>query len=67
MGRWKNVLTDRETFLATWHGDEEAARVASEQADAEREAEQRAASPRVYIDGYVPGGRSENIAPPSLR
>jgi hypothetical protein len=49
MGRWKNVLTDRETFLATWHGDEEAARVASEQADAEREAEQRAASPRVYI------------------
>jgi hypothetical protein len=25
----------------------------------------RAANPHVYMDGYVPGGRSENIAPPS--
>ena len=28
------------------------------------ERRQRAASPRVYIHGYVPGGRSENITPP---
>jgi hypothetical protein len=33
---------------------------------AEKMAERRnrAASPRVYMDGYVPGGRSENITPP---
>jgi hypothetical protein len=49
-----------ETFEADWPAIR--ARLAAEKITERRN---RAASPRLYMDSYVPGGSSENITPPS--